>query len=919
MNNMELLTGLTSNKAAATVEEWWATHYRAGRQPLLLLPSRTDVWLWTRRLARIHGALLGRGGAATLDDLVAQILAPNARASSGRTLGAFGHSLLVLRAGMHQWERPGSVLGRMSRPVPVINAVFNEMHESGLSPDEIVAALDKWSRSTTVSLVRALASELRDLYHEYNLLCSQLGVMGWARRTAEAAAGAEREECGNYSVGPVACFGFLTFSPAQRRLLSQIGRRAPVLIELPWRGHPSTRFLDDEYRAWLALGAKQRHHEGVEVTSSPGPEFRILQSSGKRGELELVAAEIVELLRDGLDPSQVLVVVRRESLWARLALDVFGRYGIPVNIEARIRLGTTGVGSDLVKSINNGDVRKSRSRALSPEALLDFVLAQERILAESSAEDVVYAAVAGRALGVIRRIASELDLVLSACPELCGLEHHILDLIGATPVPLPRDLAHAVQVASAAHIRARNAEVTFILGLVDQEFPERGPEWRFLPPSLRRDCLRCTGLPLLRDEPEGIDDLLFELAVQSASRVVYMSQRLVDDEGQPLIPSPYVQGILDRTPGLHQAWRTRTLADTVFPPNFAPSSREFLRSCQAFGVAQVGQSTYETFSAHRACVSVELHAPDVREWLASRFVFGASEIEEFAHCPLRWFFQHAVGVEVPVEEGDPRQVGACVHDALARVYRKLAACNLLPITPERLPSALAVVENVLDDIFENAAGRSSLACSDEGTDRSAASRRLLRARVREMVAGALSFDAQRDAGATPCATEWSLPCEGVPIGNGIRVRGRIDRLDVLADGSGVVVIDYKTGSPRIQTDWVRDGALQVPLYMLTLASESPDVRVAGGGYLFLTSRQFHAVVCEDAKIGEEPFKRDRICRLDDVKFWTFLEECRAKAVECVEAMKGCVYAPGDSRRCLDGCSLRSVCRQSSPYARSQRR
>ncbi len=57
--------------------------------------------------------------------------------------------------------------------------------------------------------------------------------------------------------------------------------------------------------------------------------------------------------------------------------------------------------------------------------------------------------------------------------------------------------------------------------------------------------------------------------------------------------------------------------------------------------------------------------------------------------------------------------------------------------------------------------------------------------------------------------------EGVDVG-GLRVRGRIDRIDGTPDGQGRFVLDYKSGGiPSPSAIGTAEG-LQLPLYLLAL-------------------------------------------------------------------------------------------------------
>ena len=70
----------------------------------------------------------------------------------------------------------------------------------------------------------------------------------------------------------------------------------------------------------------------------PAKAPRILQCSGRYGEIEAIGAEIADLLADGADPGEVVVVVRHIDTYGEMIEDVFTRYGIGCIFETGVPL-----------------------------------------------------------------------------------------------------------------------------------------------------------------------------------------------------------------------------------------------------------------------------------------------------------------------------------------------------------------------------------------------------------------------------------------------------------------------------------------------------------------------------------------------------------------------------------------------------
>jgi hypothetical protein len=104
------------------------------------------------------------------------------------------------------------------------------------------------------------------------------------------------------------------------------------------------------------------------------------------------------------------------------------------------------------------------------------------------------------------------------------------------------------------------------------------------------------------------------------------------------------------------------------------------------------------------------------------------------------------------------------------------------------------------------------------------------------------FDGSDDRGA-PTA----LPA--LELGGGFELRGRIDRIDVGPAGEAVVY-DYKGKDPPAAARWIRDGRLQVALYMRA-AEELLGLNVVGGLYQPLAGSDLRARGVLDRDSGVE--------------------------------------------------------------------
>jgi hypothetical protein len=112
----------------------------------------------------------------------------------------------------------------------------------------------------------------------------------------------------------------------------------------------------------------------------------------------------------------------------------------------------------------------------------------------------------------------------------------------------------------------------------------------------------------------------------------------------------------------------------------------------------------------------------------------------------------------------------------------------------------------------------------------------------------------------PDADDHGEPSElpAFELGGGIKMRGRIDRIDVGAGGEAVVV-DYKAKSATAGEKWISERSLQVALYMQA-AEQLLDLRVVGGLYQPLGGRDLRArgVLLVDHDAAGNCVKTDRV-------------------------------------------------------------
>lgn len=189
----------------------------------------------------------------------------------------------------------------------------------------------------------------------------------------------------------------------------------------------------------------------------------------------------------------------------------------------------------------------------------------------------------------------------------------------------------------------------------------------------------------------------------------------------------------------------------------------------------------------------------------------------------------------------------------------------------------------------------------------AGQRRLLEREVRRMVGGLLDRETANASDFTPAATEHSLPEDGVKVAEGIRLRGRIDRIDLSQTGEEAFVVDYKTGRPTRQKKLAEAGSLQLILYVLALRGERPEVNTVGGAYLHLRFGEVRGLAPHDLLGGLSPGLSGLKGRGED-EVEAEIEQGLEAAKKAVDGMKAGRIAAEPLGECPRFCDWGPLCR-----------
>ncbi len=621
-----------AGKVALLLDRYLA---RLKDEPFLIVPNRSDVDRVRSDLLRRADVLLG-GSIGTFDDLFERL----ARGSGdARPVATEAQRALVARRAIRGASLNG--LGRSARTAGFVDSLLQTVGElsSGLlDPDD-------------------LGGDLGRLYAAYRKELDHLGL--WDRDLLRRAA-VERlgTDLAAWGGQPVLAYGFEDLTGAEWRLLETLAGRAEVQVSLPYEpGRPAfaslvrtaadlgdlaaggIEELGPRYAADAdpSLAHLERGLFGA-VTRTPSPldgAVRFFEGAGPRGALELVAEELLSLLRAGTPPEQIGIVCPSLDRWRAPVETVLATVRVPHAVEERRRLPHTPYGHALLSLLRfawaGGGRRELFAYLRSPysgltRSSVDFVEGRlrgravhtpERVEAETERlrDGPLPALAALRAAGAPTDAVAE--LAASMLRSAYGLEEPpvddraVADLVAFEAVTtVVRELEHWAELAGPAaredvlgtleratargprpgeagkvavldlmRARTRRFAVVFVLGLEEGSLPRRDRQSPFLGDELRGE-LEGRSARLLRPDPVERDRYLFYTACTRATVRLYLVRQAATDDGAPLEPSPFwdeVAGLFE--PEAVARWTTsRPLSALTWPLERAPTERERLRA-----------------------------------------------------------------------------------------------------------------------------------------------------------------------------------------------------------------------------------------------------------------------------------------------------------------------------------------------------
>ncbi|MEA2297555.1 MAG: hypothetical protein QOF77_491 [Solirubrobacteraceae bacterium] len=959
---LTLVTGPANSAKARVVLE----RYRAqlSRGPILVVPTAADAVHYRRELA-VSGVVVGARvetfaglmrEIATRAGLAAAPLGPGARervvaaAVTGARLELLGPSAAA----------PGFLAAA--------TGLVADLGARRIEPGRLTAALRRWAPE---GRGRAYGEEVAAIYAGYRRRLERLGRRDEEQLRA-ASLDAVRVDPSRWGRTPVLVYGFDDLEPLQLDAVETLAREAEVVVSLPYEpgrvalaGRAATfetlRPLagevvalppgDDHYQADARATL---HHLERALFEERGPRpacgeaVVLLEGETERSELELVGAEVSELLAAGCRAEDVAVVMRSVAGSEALIGEVLGGLGIPVSIVRRVRFADTAVGRGLLgllaAAVADGEAEDLVAWLRVP-GLLERPELADRFEARLRREGVVGVAEARRAwehfpLDALDRLRAAADRGPGALLERVGRElgrlqsgrwrgearvldadelaeartvvaagrwlRELSELTAADPRlgPSPGELiaglagveleppptAGGVMVGDALSLRARRVRALFVCGLQEGSFPAGERAGPFFSAQERAEIAQASGLVLAPwAEHLAAERYLFYATVSRAEWRLRLSWHKAGDDGSPTAPSPFLDDVRDAfSPGPQERRRSRDW--DILEPGRVAGAGQGRRGGAALG---------------------RLRGEAVLAGLAGRAAESPSALEAWAGCPARWFVERLLRAEALEPEAEPRARGTVAHAVLARVVGDLFAADRpeteVAASAAGDPAAASIREGIREAVGAALAEHAGAVSANPERDR-AARRRLAADLERYLVALG-----EGSAGHRPREFELAFGLAGAEhpavalAGGELRLRGRIDRVDVDGPAGTAIVHDYKSGEVLGAAKWEERGRMALALYMLA-ARELLDLEVVGGLYQPVRGVDLRprGALREDAEPELACFSTDRVSAEELARV---VGEALERAVAAVRELRAGAVEPRPATCTRNGvCLYPSICR-----------
>ncbi|MFC2136308.1 PD-(D/E)XK nuclease family protein, partial [Bacteroidota bacterium] len=206
--------------------------------------------------------------------------------------------------------------------------------------------------------------------------------------------------------------------------------------------------------------------------------------------------------------------------------------------------------------------------------------------------------------------------------------------------------------------------------------------------------------------------------------------------------------------------------------------------------------------------------------------FSISQLENYAKCPFKYFVERVLNIEIleePVEEIEAMEMGNLLHTILFKFYTLLRerGSQFPDEADKRIKEAEDLIFNIAIEEIENASFSSPLSFYEKekllglnGDKRESILHKLLENEIAKFDGYLPEYFEVGFGRIRKTNTDKNLSSENPLDVNGIKLRGKIDRIEINESESKINIVDYKLSGKKPGIDELWEGiSLQLPFYL----------------------------------------------------------------------------------------------------------
>lgn len=448
--------------------------------------------------------------------------------------------------------------------------------------------------------------------------------------------------------------------------------------------------------------------------------------------------------------------------------------------------------------------------------------------------------------------------------------------VGVIPPALDQVLVGAVD-------RSRNPELKLavVLGLNESVFPRRPAPGPLLTVAERTELeQRGVRVGLSQNEQLSRERYLAYIACTRAAERLVITCAELDANGQPANPSLFfdqLKQLTGREPEKftgETSWRGAEHACELLGPVAAACSEEppvgvsadDLAALRELAALPVFSTAQEKVRQVRAALAVATLRADTVDLLYGRELESSvGALEDFAACPFKFFAARGLGLEERREfQFDDRDLGSFQHEVLREFHRRLRATGRR-WRDVNAAEAQVMVDQIACDLLPGYQGGKFQASA-----RAQFAAEVVIGRLERLIGVLVEWMRQYEFDPVAAELSFGLEKDGLPAwrvtlsdGRALRLRGRMDRLDVCFRGeeAWAAVMDYKSSAHEFDPTKLHHGLeLQLLAYLCALEAIE-EVAAKLEVQRIVPAGAFYVPLSGDANSGRRPQTRDEAAEI----------------------------------------------------------